>query len=566
MSWPGTSGRRHRPILRCRPTSTSHPPSTSTPSSSAHPDVTRVREHSPRTPAGRAEATATRRVQAFHWGLVPFWAKDLTVGNKMINARAETVADEGRASAARSPGAAASSPPTASTSGRRCPATARSSRTSSTGPTTSRSPSPGCGRSGGARRRTTATQTTDRPGPVLHDHHRRRQHHDGRHPRPDAGDPAPVAWDAWLDPENHDIDALGRLLVPAPAELLAFHPVSLDVSNVRNVGPHLIDPVDRSTPTARQVGRRVGGTRDGPIGWAAGRTDGASRPAPAAAPRQSGTALARPARQRLVRPEPALDPGRRRLRAAERPGPGPDPHARRAAADLALLHAGGVADRAGAPGSPHAPRRRPARPPRLVSSSTRWPRWPGCRCRGAADAGGRPVGGAGRHGPAAVAPGPAGASPCGWGPPPAWSSPTCSILLVQAGQRGRLPPRGPGRPGAGGDDLLGPDRLDLPLRPGRRLRRGLRGPTWPSSSPGPACWWRCRAGGDWGWPRRRWRDCDDRRPVTVLAGRRRGRLRSRGGTLRAYRGQPLRGDGRVAGQSARHAGGADPPDGTSTCS
>jgi putative SOS response-associated peptidase YedK len=27
----------------------------------------------------------------FHWGLVPFWAKDVSIGNKLINARAETV-------------------------------------------------------------------------------------------------------------------------------------------------------------------------------------------------------------------------------------------------------------------------------------------------------------------------------------------------------------------------------------------------------------------------------------------------------------------------------------------
>ena len=30
----------------------------------------------------------------FHWGLVPFWAKDITIGNKMINARAESVAEK----------------------------------------------------------------------------------------------------------------------------------------------------------------------------------------------------------------------------------------------------------------------------------------------------------------------------------------------------------------------------------------------------------------------------------------------------------------------------------------
>ena len=28
----------------------------------------------------------------YHWGLVPFWAKDLSIGNRLINARSETVA------------------------------------------------------------------------------------------------------------------------------------------------------------------------------------------------------------------------------------------------------------------------------------------------------------------------------------------------------------------------------------------------------------------------------------------------------------------------------------------
>ena len=30
----------------------------------------------------------------FRWGLVPFWAKDPSIGNRMINARAETVAEK----------------------------------------------------------------------------------------------------------------------------------------------------------------------------------------------------------------------------------------------------------------------------------------------------------------------------------------------------------------------------------------------------------------------------------------------------------------------------------------
>lgn len=41
------------------------------------------------------EASSRNRVvDGFQWGLVPFWAKDPAIGNKMINARAETVAEK----------------------------------------------------------------------------------------------------------------------------------------------------------------------------------------------------------------------------------------------------------------------------------------------------------------------------------------------------------------------------------------------------------------------------------------------------------------------------------------
>src|SRR5829696_1537491 len=35
-----------------------------------------------------------RQLRMLHWGLIPSWAKDPTIGNKMINARAETVAEK----------------------------------------------------------------------------------------------------------------------------------------------------------------------------------------------------------------------------------------------------------------------------------------------------------------------------------------------------------------------------------------------------------------------------------------------------------------------------------------
>ena len=34
------------------------------------------------------------RLDKFHWGLVPFWAKDISIGNRMINARAESIAEK----------------------------------------------------------------------------------------------------------------------------------------------------------------------------------------------------------------------------------------------------------------------------------------------------------------------------------------------------------------------------------------------------------------------------------------------------------------------------------------
>jgi putative SOS response-associated peptidase YedK len=30
----------------------------------------------------------------FHWGLVPFWAKDISIGNRMINTRSESIAEK----------------------------------------------------------------------------------------------------------------------------------------------------------------------------------------------------------------------------------------------------------------------------------------------------------------------------------------------------------------------------------------------------------------------------------------------------------------------------------------
>jgi putative SOS response-associated peptidase YedK len=42
----------------------------------------------------RNNETDVRELTMLRWGLVPFWAKDPSIGNRMINARAETVAEK----------------------------------------------------------------------------------------------------------------------------------------------------------------------------------------------------------------------------------------------------------------------------------------------------------------------------------------------------------------------------------------------------------------------------------------------------------------------------------------
>ena len=44
--------------------------------------------------AVRHDEDQQRELVMLRWGLVPFWAKDASIGNRMINARAETVAEK----------------------------------------------------------------------------------------------------------------------------------------------------------------------------------------------------------------------------------------------------------------------------------------------------------------------------------------------------------------------------------------------------------------------------------------------------------------------------------------
>ncbi len=186
-----------------------------------------------------ADGQGDRHLDAFFWGLVPSWAKDVKVGSRMINARGETLAEK---PAFRKPFAT-----------RRCIVPAAGFyEWKRLGPQKRPPKQPMfIARADGAPLAFAGLWSVWR-GP------------DGEQPplrsltivttSPNATmapihDRMPVvlpedAWARWLDPDDHDVEGLGGLLVPAPDDLLHVHPVGDAVGNVRNNGPELLEPVE----------------------------------------------------------------------------------------------------------------------------------------------------------------------------------------------------------------------------------------------------------------------------------------------------------------------------------
>ena len=192
----------------------------------------------------RADAPAERQLRVLRWGLVPSWAKDPTIGNRMINARMETVAEK---PAFRRAFAEAALP----AAGRRLlrvvpDRAARQGRQAAQAAVLH--PAQGRRRAGDGR----ALRDLARPDPADDDPDRFRWTctvltTDGRgrprpHPRPDAADgrAGPVVELARPDRRGDD---LLDLLVPAAPGRLEAYPVSTEVSNVRNNGPELVEPL-----------------------------------------------------------------------------------------------------------------------------------------------------------------------------------------------------------------------------------------------------------------------------------------------------------------------------------
>ncbi|MEO5853259.1 MAG: SOS response-associated peptidase [Nocardioides sp.] len=209
-------------------------------------EVYAVVERPPRRPAGDEPLEPPeRQLRVLRWGLVPSWAKDPSIGSRMINARMETVAEKPafrRAFAAR-----------------RCllPADGyfewyATSQTTRAGKPV-KQPFFVRPRDGGLlamaglyeiwrdptrpdddpdRFRWTCTViTTTAEDAVGHIHDRM---------------PLMVErdrWGAWLDPAPAAADDLLGLLQPAAPGSLDAYPVATLVNNVRNNGPELLDPL-----------------------------------------------------------------------------------------------------------------------------------------------------------------------------------------------------------------------------------------------------------------------------------------------------------------------------------
>jgi putative SOS response-associated peptidase YedK len=184
------------------------------------------------------ERSGTRRLEVLHWGLVPMWAKDVNVGYKMINARAETITTKNAYKRAFQR--------------RRCiiPADGFFEWKKIPGRKTKQPMyisrvdgepfafagvweiwrGPERDREDALRSCTIITGEPNETMAPIHD-------------RMPVMLP-PTAWAEWLDPENDDVESLAKLLVPAPAHLIEAYPVSTGVNNVRQKGPELIEPID----------------------------------------------------------------------------------------------------------------------------------------------------------------------------------------------------------------------------------------------------------------------------------------------------------------------------------
>jgi putative SOS response-associated peptidase YedK len=175
--------------------------------------------------------SSARELVRLRWGLVPAWAEDPAIGNKLINARGETVGS--KASFKRA------------FKSRRCLVVAdgfyewqKAGKGKQPFHIKMKDGKP-FALAGLWERWTRGDQpiesvtiVTTEPNDLVKPIHRRMPvilH--------------PSDWDAWLDPGNEDIDALAVLLTAFPADAMVAQAVSKAVNNPKNDAPVCVEPV-----------------------------------------------------------------------------------------------------------------------------------------------------------------------------------------------------------------------------------------------------------------------------------------------------------------------------------
>jgi putative SOS response-associated peptidase YedK len=193
----------------------------------------------------REEHPQQRQLRQVTWGLIPSWARDPSIGNKLINARVETVTEKPsfrRAFAARRAILPADGYYEWYQTQQKTAAGRPVKQPFFIHPKASGSlaiaalyeiwKDPGRSDQDPNRFRWTATiLTTEAESTLAHIHDRM---------------PVlltPDQYDAWLDPELTDPGAVLEILRNGAGGQLEAHPVSAAVSNVRNNGPSLIEPI-----------------------------------------------------------------------------------------------------------------------------------------------------------------------------------------------------------------------------------------------------------------------------------------------------------------------------------
>lgn len=178
---------------------------------------------------------ARKILQFFRWGLVPPWAKDPSIGNRMINARSETLAEKPSFRQAFRRRrclilAAGFFEWRKEPSGRKTPLFIRLK---------SELPFAFAGLwerwrpKDGGEELLTCTIVTCEPNSFIQEFHHRM--------------PVilpPEAHEAWLDPEERNPEELQHLLAPFPSEQMEAYPVSTLVNNPRNNSPQCVLPLE----------------------------------------------------------------------------------------------------------------------------------------------------------------------------------------------------------------------------------------------------------------------------------------------------------------------------------